>query len=268
MRTVFLKLGGSLITDKYTSLTPRPDVIQRLAQECAAGLAQAPDLRLLLGHGSGSFGHMAARRYQTRAGVTTAADWRGFAEVSRVAAQLNRLVADAFGAAGVPVWSLAPSASALCRDGELLTLADRSVSTALRQGLTPLVYGDVALDEVRGGTIVSTEEVFDWLARRLRPDFILLAGMVGGVYDRDPLADASAQPVPLISAADLTPVADGLGGSHGADVTGGMASKVRVMSNLVQALPGLQVRFFSGEQPGAVTRLLLQPELPIGTLLR
>ncbi|WP_343410451.1 hypothetical protein [Candidatus Amarolinea dominans] len=83
--------------------------------------------------------------------MTTAADWRGFAEVSRVAAQLNRLVADAFGAAGVPVWSLAPSASALCRDGELLTLADRSVSTALRQGLTPLVYGDVALDECAAG---------------------------------------------------------------------------------------------------------------------
>ena len=49
MRTVFLKLGGSLITDKYTPLTPRPDVIQRLAQECAAAQAQAPDLRLLLG---------------------------------------------------------------------------------------------------------------------------------------------------------------------------------------------------------------------------
>ena len=264
----FLKLGGSLLTDKTRDNSPRGDVVARVCAEIGAALAAQPGAPLVLGHGSGSFGHAAAKRHGTRMGVRDADGWRGFAEVSRVAAQLNRLVADAFGAAGVPVWSLAPSASALCRDGELLALADRSVSTALGQGLTPLVYGDVALDEVRGGTIVSTEEVFDWLARRLRPDFILLAGMVGGVYDRDPLADASAQPVPLISAADLTPVADGLGGSHGADVTGGMASKVRVMSNLVQALPGLQVRFFSGEQPGAVTRLLLQPELPIGTLLR
>lgn len=249
-------------------MTPRPAVIQRLAQECAAALAQAPDLALLLGHGSGSFGHIPAQRFQTRAGVTTAAAWRGFAEVSRVAGQLNRLVADAFGAAGVPVWSLAPSASALCRDGELLTLADRPITTALAHGLAPLIYGDVALDEVRGGTIVSTEEVFAWLAQRLRPSFILLAGMVNGVYERDPLADPTARPLPLITAAGLTPLIGGLTGSHATDVTGGMASKVRAMSALVQELPGLQVRFFSGEQAGALQTLLLQPESAIGTLLR
>ena len=209
-----------------------------------------------------------ARRYQTRAGVTTAAAWRGFAEVSRVAAQLNRLVADAFGVAGVPVWSLPPSASALCRDGELLTLADRPITDALRHGLVPLVHGDVALDEVRGGTIISTEEVFGWLARRLQPSFILLAGMVNGVYERDPLADPAARPLPLIAAADLAPLAGGLTGSHATDVTGGMASKVRAMSALVRELPDLQVRFFSGEQPGALQALLLQPESAMGTLLR
>lgn len=268
MRLIFLKLGGSLITDKRTPMTPRLALIERLAQECAAALAQAPDLALLLGHGSGSFGHIPAQRFQTRAGVTTAAAWRGFAEVSRVAAQLNRLVADAFGAAGVPVWSLAPSASALCRDGELLTLADRPITTALAHGLAPLIYGDVALDEARGGTIVSTEEVFVWLARRLQPSFILLAGMVNGVYERDPLADPAARPLPLITAAGLTRVAGGLSGSHATDVTGGMASKVRAMSALVQELPGLQVRFFSGEQAGALQALLLQPESAIGTLLR
>jgi isopentenyl phosphate kinase len=268
VRLIFLKLGGSLITDKRTPMTPRPAVIQRLAQECAAALAQAPDLALLLGHGSGSFGHIPAQRFQTRAGVTTAAAWRGFAEVSRVAAQLNRLVADAFGAAGVPVWSLAPSASALCCDGELLTLADRPITTALAHGLAPLIYGDVALDEVRGGTIVSTEEVFAWLARRLRPSFILLAGMVNGVYERDPMADPTAQPLPLITAAGLAPLAGGLTGSHATDVTGGMASKVRAMSALVHELSDLQVRFFSGEQPGALQTLLLQPESAIGTLLR
>jgi len=266
VRLIFLKLGGSLITDKRTPLTPRLAVIQRLAQECAAALAQAPDLGLLLGHGSGSFGHIVARRYQTRAGVATAAAWRGFAEVSRVAAQLNRLVADAFGAAGVPVWSLAPSASALCRDGELLTLADRPLSEALSQGLTPLVYGDVALDEVRGGTIVSTEEVFAWLARRLRPSFILLAGMVNGVYERDPLVDPLARPLPLITA--QAPQVAGLSGSHATDVTGGMASKVQAMRALVQEMPDLQVRFFSGEEPGTLQALLLQPELAVGTLLR
>jgi len=31
----------------------------------------------------------------------------------------------------------------------------------LSHSLTPLVYGDVALDEVRGCTIISTEQIFD-----------------------------------------------------------------------------------------------------------
>jgi len=41
---VFVKLGGSLITDKRRSETPRPAVIQRLAQEVQAALAQRPEL--------------------------------------------------------------------------------------------------------------------------------------------------------------------------------------------------------------------------------
>ncbi len=265
MSVIFLKLGGSLITDKRTPGAARLDVIERLAQEVSAALVEAPDLRLVLGHGSGSFGHVVARQYGTRNGVHNAHEWRGYAEVSRAAARLNRLVADAFGAAGVPVWSLAPSASALCRGGELQTLADRPISEALRQGLVPLVYGDVALDEALGGTIVSTEEVFGWLARRLRPAWILLAGMVDGVFARDPLADPTAPPVPLLTTAD--PAMSGLGGSHATDVTGGMASKVEAMRTLVQELPGLQVRFFSGQRPGVLRQLLLHPDHPLGTLL-
>ena len=48
-----------------------------------------------------------------------------------------------------------------------------------------------------------------------------------------------------------------LGGSPAADVTGGMASKVRQMLALVQELPGLEVLVFSGLQPGAVREALL-----------
>ena len=62
----FLKLGGSLITDKRQPETPRMDVIERLAQEIAAARAANPSLQLVLGHGSGSFGHIYARQYGTR----------------------------------------------------------------------------------------------------------------------------------------------------------------------------------------------------------
>ena len=65
---VFLKLGGSLITDKTQPMTPRLDVIQHLAGEISAAVKSSPRLSLLIGHGSGSFGHEVADRYQTQAG--------------------------------------------------------------------------------------------------------------------------------------------------------------------------------------------------------
>jgi isopentenyl phosphate kinase len=257
---IFLKLGGSVITDKLRAETPRPEVIARLAGEVSRALGSASaSSRLVIGHGSGSFGHVAARRHGTRQGVRSAAEWRGFADVAAAAGRLNRVVTDLFLAAGVPVWSLQPSASAQCRAGALIALDSNPVVEALARGLVPLVYGDVALDEELGGTIVSTEEIFAYLARRLYPARVILVGEVDGVYDGDPLRDPSAQHIPEITAANWSEVRGLLGGSYAVDVTGGMLAKVEEMVRLVRELPGLTVQLISGEQPGALERTLGDP---------
>lgn len=261
----FLKLGGSLLTDKTRPQALRGDVLTRLAGEIAAALRQRPSLRLLLGHGSGSFGHVTAQAHGTRAGVRTPQQWRGYAEVARVAAELNRLVVDALWAAGVPALRIQPSASARCRDGELVGLDERPVVVALAQGLAPVVHGDVALDDVRGGTIVSTEQIFAWLAPRLRPTRVILVGEVEGVLTADP-ATGPAQVIPEIHAGMLRDLATALGGSRGIDVTGGMVAKVQEMLALIEATPSLSdVQIVSGLIPGLVREVLIDPALPIGT---
>jgi isopentenyl phosphate kinase len=248
---LFLKLGGSLITDKTRDNTPRNDVIRRLASEIAAFQKTNPQ-PLLIGHGSGSFGHAAARKYGTRKGVHSAEEWRGFAEVSVVAARLNRLVADALYEAGVPVICAPPSASAWCDDGRLASLDTRLIQEALAHGLSPIVMGDVALDTVRGGTIVSTEEVFAYLADTLPVSCILLAGETDGVYR------SLAQPevLPLITPQSWEEVRAGVGASRGMDVTGGMAGKVNDMLALVGQHPQVSVQIFSGLVAGNLTRAL------------
>jgi len=255
----FLKLGGSLITDKTQAATPREDVILRLAEEVRRALDAAPDLRLLIGHGSGSFGHWAAQDYGTRQGVRTPQQWRGFAEVSAAAAQLNRIVADAFLDAGVPVLSLQPSASARCRDYTLVHMDTAPITRALAERLTPLVYGDVALDDVHGGTIVSTEDLFVYLAGRLPAARILLVGETEGVLGPD------GSVVARITPADLPALQAALGGSAGVDVTGGMADKVARMLALVARRPATVVHVLSGRRPGRLTRALLEPDLATGT---
>ena len=254
---VFLKLGGSLITDKAREATARLEVIERLAGEIKGALEARPSLRLVLGHGSGSFGHFAGRRYGVREGVKGPEGWKGFAETAAAAARLNRIVTDVLLAKGVPVLSLQPSASLLCHDGSIVRWVWEPVKVALEKGLVPLVYGDVALDEVRGTTIVSTEELFCYLAEKMRPRRILLAGEVEGVFTSDPLKDPAARLVPEITPAEVGKIQEFLSGSYGIDVTGGMAQKVRLMLRLVQKLPDITVLIISGQKPGNVRDALL-----------
>ncbi len=259
---IFLKLGGSLLTDKTEKEALRVDLLEQLAREIAAVYGANPALRLVLGHGSGSFGHYAGRKHGTRQGVVGAEQWYGFAEVGDAAARLNRHVVAALLRAGVPALGLPPSASARVADGRIVSMDVDAVRSALAANVLPVVYGDVAFDATRGGTILSTEEVMEYLAGRLNPDWFLLAGETGGVYGTDGAV------VPTITRDTLPDILPALGGSRGMDVTGGMASKVEAMLALVDAQPGLGVRIFSGQEKGTLEALLAEPGRPIGTLIQ
>jgi isopentenyl phosphate kinase len=258
---VFLKLGGSLITDKAQPYTPDTATIHRLAREIKRAREVVPNLQLLIGHGSGSFGHQAAARYATQQGVRTAAEWRGFAEVATAAARLNRIASDALIDAGIPAMSLQPSASARCKDGELISLAFHPIEEALAHGLVPLIYGDVALDDARGGTIASTEKLFIHLARRLHPHRIVLAGSFRGVLD------GAGNVIPLITPASIDRIRPDLDGAAEVDVTGGMADKVTRMVTLARDEPQLSVHILSGAQPGNVEQALITSDVWFGTLI-
>lgn len=261
MDTLFLKLGGSLITDKTKVERVRHDVLLRLVEEIAQARREDPALRLVLGQGSGSFGHVAAAKYDTRHGVADAVGWRGFAKVSDAAARLNRMVLTELLLADVPAVSLSPSASVGCVDGRIQTIAAHPVQAALEAGLVPVVYGDVAFDSVRGGTIVSTEEVMMALVGKIRPTWLLLAGETPGVFDLE------EQVIPAISRANYAEIEAALGGSRGTDVTGGMASKVQSMLSLLKKFPQMSIRIFSGLEPGNLAKTLLNPAEADGTLL-
>lgn len=250
----FLKLGGSLITDKDKPKTPRREVIARLAQEIAAVHTAQPEMPLLLGHGSGSFGHVPAQKYGTRQGVRSPKDWLGFAEVWKEARTLNQIVVDALISAGLPVIALPPSAAVTARDGQTLRWDISAIRYSLSNGLIPLVYGDTIFDEQRGGTILSTEDLFFYLARRLHPDRILLAGLEEGVWADYPIC---TQRIPEITPLNFNSIAAQVGGSASVDVTGGMLEKVRSMLVLAENLPSFEALIFSGLQPGNTQQALL-----------
>lgn len=260
---VFLKLGGSLITDKQQPYTLRPHRLAQLAQEIAEACHQNPTLQLVLGHGAGSFAHIPAKKYNTRQGVYTAEQWCGFAEVWREAAMLNHHVMEALNQAKLPAIALPPSAAVTAQDGKLSAWHIKPIELALKAGLLPVIFGDVIFDTVRGGTIFSTEDLFTYLAKNLYPRRILLAGIEAGVWADYP---SCTQLIPEITPQSFTEISKSISGSKATDVTGGMASKVQQSLALVQELPGLQVLIFSGEKEGNILNALAGKH--IGTCIK
>jgi isopentenyl phosphate kinase len=264
---VFLKLGGSLITDKTQPYTPRLDVIEDVALQILTALQTQPDLRLVIGHGSGSFGHVAASEYQTRDGFSPRPSplihrerdkteenyWKGFAEVWYQASSLNRYLMRALHKMKIPALSLPPSANVIASDGRVSIWETTSIRMALAARLVPVIYGDVAFDEIRGGTILSTEDLFEHLARALGPERILLAGLEAAVWEDFP---ARTRKVETITPQTFGEIREGVGKAAGADVTGGMESKVTQMLGLVQQNPELKIQIFSGAEPGNIVRSL------------
>lgn len=264
---VFLKLGGSLITDKTRPYTPLLDMMDDLALQIATSLRSQPDLRLVIGHGAGSFGHVAASEYKTRDGfprpsplthrerdATEDNYWKGFAEVWYQASSLNRHVMEALHKAGLRTIALPPSGSVIASDGQVAVWETTPIRMALAAGIVPVIFGDVVFDEVRGGTILSTENLFAYLVKAMAPDRVLLAGLEDAVWEDFP---ARTRRIEQITPESFEEIKHGVGGSASADVTGGMEAKVKEMLDLVQETPGLRVQIFSGTQPGNLVRALL-----------
>lgn len=258
----FLKLGGSLITEKQTPHTVYPERLNRISAEISHFIYNNPQERLLIGHGSGSFGHVPAREYKTRDGVHGTEQWTGFHKVWQEARALNALVVDALIANDVQAVSFAPSGAVTPSSSEIWSWNLEPVRASVRHGMVPVVYGDVVFDLALGGTILSTEELFAYLARKMEPTRILLAGLEAGVWADFP---KNRQLIDKITPSSFVQQKTLIQGSAATDVTGGMISKVEQMLNLVQEIPGLQVVIFSGVQPDAVYDMLSGK--PGGTLI-
>lgn len=247
-----VKWGGSLITDKAQPFTARPAVIERLVRELAQCWAEAQG-RLVLGHGSGSFGHVAADEHQLQHGYTSPRQLSGIHQTQRAAARLHEMVLETLGAAGLPAFSVAPSSAFITRDGTPAHVFAEPVRRALHLGLLPVVYGDVTLDRAQGVAIASTEAVFRGLIRALqvedvRTDRVLWLGRTEGIYDAD------GQTIARVDPQDADAVGEQLGEAAGTDVTGGM--QLRLQTALDLGDNGVSSLILNGETPGAMVRAL------------
>lgn len=254
---VLVKLGGSLITDKRRPETARRQIIERLAAELAASPPNDGE-KLLLGHGSGSFGHQAAAEHRLVSGLRSPDQLAGVGITQAAAARLHRMVLDALLAAGAAPFSLAPSSCLVTHHGRPRHLALDPLLGALAAGLLPVTYGDVVMDRAQGAAIASTETVLTAMARRLvqrgwRVSRVLWLGETPGLFD------IKGRIVPRLDAATLDRAIRKVSGAAGVDVTGGMRHRLETARALARL--GIPSLLFDGREPGALARALAGEEV-------
>jgi isopentenyl phosphate kinase len=247
--TVFVKLGGSLITEKdqpYQVSEERLTASLKLIHE----LQRAnPGLRILVGHGSGSFGHAAAKEHNFQQGLRNESLRKGFQKVWFAAHRLHHIVLSAGQELGLSFLSFPASSGATANNGQITAWSIEGIQTALSQDYLPLIYGDAVMDCALGGMILSTEVQFSYLVPYLKPKRIFLLGLEAGVYSDFP---ARQKIISKINANER--LNDRIGPSEFTDVTGGMLDKVTKMQAICRQYPGLLVHILSGNEPDALVR--------------
>ena len=241
---VLLKLGGSLITDKTAIRVVRREILRSLAAEIATAVRDGH--RLVVAHGSGSFGHPEAAAAGLEEGIDGRSQLPGVVRTQEAARELHREVLEALSEAGAPPFSLLPGSLLVSESGVPANLFPEPVLLALSIKLLPVLCGDVVLDRDRGVSICSTESLFLALANRLAVDEEPIAravwlGSTDGVYGPDGatierLGRATWESLEITSRAP-----------EGVDVTGGIG--LRVEAALALADLGIPSVICNGRRP-------------------
>lgn len=237
-KLIAVKLGGSIITNKNKAYTANRPAIKKLAVEIKSAIESTGD-RIIIGHGSGSFGHTAAAKYKTQKGL----DIAGLSEIADAAVMINRIVIKEFLQAGLNVISFSPVSftyATVKPKGQLLLSPIRKT---LQLGFIPVVYGDVIMDEKKGYTIFSGETTINNLLRQLSADYriarVIQCGDTDGVYD------SQGKIINTINQINFNDIRTQITGSAATDVTGGMAHKVEESLQISSEL-GIEVSIISG----------------------
>lgn len=257
-KPIILKIGGSAITDKTGDLAAKTEIINRLAEE-----VKRADLdNLIIVHGGGSFGHPTAAQYGIKDGYKEPTQKLGFAETHHIMTVLNGLVMDALIMHEVPAVSMAPSCCIITEDGKIKIFDDSVMKSMMKMGFTPVMYGDVVLDDKLGFTVLSGDQLVAYLAIKYKAEKIVMGVDTDGLYDADPKTNPNAKPYKRLNLAELKKIQANIGKAQGTDVTGGMANKIAELIPAIEA--GVHVTITGATKAQSIMRALVGKDV-LGT---
>ncbi|KQC02996.1 MAG: uridylate kinase [Methanoculleus sp. SDB] len=215
---LLVKLGGSVITDKSGDCT----ISHLRLAKIADALSQHPGGEIILVHGAGSCGHPEAMRHHIHKGLDQN-NIAGIFITHQAVGHLNDAVVNALRTSGVEAMGMHPLDVCVAEDGRLVSMELEPLELLVRNGIVPVLHGDVVMDRTRGVCIVSGDQLVRYIAPRMGIHRIGLATDVAGVLDKGSV-------LPWIDSETANTLS--IGESGNIDVTGGMKGKIRELLSL------------------------------------
>lgn len=261
-KTIILKFGGSIITEKLSGRPRiRKKVVQQLTKELKLFVQRFPNIRIILLHGAGSFGHPLVYRHKLLEQPLTGVRLLGFAETVSSMRHMANLLTNTFLTAKLPVLPLQASAVLNEKNGAMVLFNLRQIKQILESGFIPLLGGDMGLTKKNQAVIVSADRLAVLLAKAFPISKIIFATDVDGIFNEFP-PSSGEQPVPYICRNDLKCLLKNMNQQKSrCDMTGEMQGKLQELL----ALQKKEVIVFNGLKPGNLTKALLAK--PIGSRL-
>ncbi|QLH74462.1 MAG: isopentenyl phosphate kinase family protein [Methanomassiliicoccales archaeon] len=248
---ILIKLGGSVITDKRRYRTFRESTVRRLAREILGS-----GEKVMIIHGAGSFGHVVAKKYALHLGRMSEEQVKGVAQVSWDVRDLDNRFMKALADEGLDAVSIVPGSAAKLSEGRLCELDVSKFKDYFALGITPVSFGDVVLDDVRGFGICSGDQLMARLAKDLRPRKVIFVTDVDGVFTSDPHMDPDAELLRTIDRGVLSSLPRS---ERCDDVTGSIFAKLEHMLDMAESTE--EVMIINGNVPGRLCSALRGEEL-------
>ena len=264
-RTLVLKLGGSLVTDKSQPYCLRANVLKAVAKEIKECLDLNLVQSLAIVHGVGSFGHPPVIQYKLHRGFTDQGQLLPISRTQSKVNELRTLICAELQDQGIPVNLFHTSSMAVAKRGKIIEMDLRAVKGFLDIGMVPVLGGDMVYDQDMGFSVGSGDQVAAILARELNATDLVLATDVAGVFDADPKANSDAKLIKELSLSSMQAV-NFTGDKK--DASGTMRGKLSSLAVLDPELQeGLKLTIVSLMSPGHL-KALLQGHEQEATLIR
>jgi isopentenyl phosphate kinase len=266
MMKVILKLGGSIITRKGSNEFPADinkikeiadnyinfSVIERIARE----IKSIKNLDLILINGAGPFGHYLVNEYLKNQKIT-------MEDVHESVKILNEKLIQTFKSQGLKLVPIEPFTTCHYDENFNITNLWKKAEKILPHAI-PSTYGDIIKSKIKTKLgyykIISGDDLAVELAKLWKPDLVLMATDVDGIYSKNPKFYADAELISRLTAEDIMKIEFR---KDTIDVTGSMEAKVKKLLSLAKF--GVKSRIINGLKKENIKKALVGEE--IGTLI-